>query len=219
MKCPVVAVLKNGKIDHIENTRCPKGLFAHHVIYHPDRVRHPLKRLGKKGEGRWKEISWDDALGLMSEKYNNIRQHYGSEAISTISGCYHKENAVCATFLFSYLLNTPNVLDANHLCIIPDVIAQIVTVGGVIHSDPYVDYKRSKCILIWGANPAETRPPQASAIFNAKSKGARLIVIDPRPTATAARADLWLRLRPEKDWNSIKRRTNYTATPVKSFRT
>jgi anaerobic selenocysteine-containing dehydrogenase len=199
MKCRVVADVKNGRIEGIKNTNCQKGLYAHQVLYHPDRVTHPLRRLGGRGECRWETISWDDALEIMASRFNDIRSSYGAESIATISACYHKENAVAATFLFSYLIGTPNVLDANHLCIIPDVISQIVTLGAVIHSDPLVDYKSSRCILIWGANPAETRPPQAKAIFAAQAKGAKLIVVDPRHTSMASRADVWLRVRPGTD--------------------
>lgn len=199
MKCPVIASVKNGRIESIANTNCPKGRYAHEVLYHPDRVKRPLRRAGGRGEGNWQAIPWAEALHLMAERFGQIRDSHGAEAIATISGCYHKENALSATYLFSHLLGTPNVLDANHLCIIPDVIAQIVTVGDVLHSDYRVDYKRSRCILVWGANPAETRPPQARHIFSAKAKGAKLIVVDPRFTETASRADLWLRVRPGTD--------------------
>lgn len=199
MKCPVVVEINDGRIERVKNTNCQKGRFVPELIYHPDRVTRPLQRTGAKGGGNWREIAWDEAFELMASSFSEIRDTHGSEAIATISGCYHKENALAATFLFSYLLGTPNVLDANHLCIIPDVIGQIVTMGEMNHSDPLVDYKRSKCILIWGANPAETRPPQAASIFKAREKGAKLIVVDPRPTATASRADLWLRIRPGTD--------------------
>jgi anaerobic selenocysteine-containing dehydrogenase len=199
MRCGVVASVDNGRIKSIKNTSCPKGLHAHRVLYHPDRVKHPLKRIAGRGESKWQEVSWGEALGIMADRFGQTRDDYGVEGTATITGCYHKENAVSATFLFSHLIGTPNILDANHLCIIPDVIAQVMTVGEVNHSDPLVDYKHSKCILIWGANPVETRPPQAKDIFKARAEGAKLIVVDPRPTATASRADIWLRVRPGTD--------------------
>ncbi len=199
MKCAVTARVEDDRITGISGASCPKGTHAHEVIYHPDRVTHPLKRSAGKGEGQWQAISWEEAYRLMADRFGEIREKHGAEAIATITGCYHKENAVDAAFLFSQLIGTPNVLDANHLCIIPDVIAQVVTVGEVIHSDPLVDYRHSRCILIWGANPAETRPPQWQDILGAKARGARLIVVDPRPTTTAGQADIWLRVRPGAD--------------------
>jgi len=158
-----------------------------------------MRRTDARGEGRWQELSWNDAYAIIAESLSRLSDEHGPEVIATITGCYHKENAVTATFMFSNLLGTPNVLDANHLCIIPDVIAQLVTVGEVIHSDLPVDYKGSNCLLIWGANPVETRPPQAMDIFRTRRRGGGLIVVDPRPTATASRADIWLRVRPGAD--------------------
>ena len=199
MKCPVQATVHRGKIAGISAATCPEGKHAPEVVYLPDRLLHPMRRAGARSEGRWQEISWNDAYAIIAESLSRPSDEHGPEVIDTITGCYHKENAVTATFMFSNLLGTPNVLDANHLCIIPDVIARLVTFGEVIHSDLLVDYKESNCLLIWGANPVETRTPQAMDIFRTRRRGGRLIVVDPRPTATASRADIWLRVRPGAD--------------------
>ena len=103
MKCRVVADVNNGRIRSIKNTSCPKGLHAHRVLYHPDRVKYPLKRVAGRGEGRWEKVSWGEALSIKADRFGQIRDEYGAEAIATITGCYHKENAVSATFLFSHL--------------------------------------------------------------------------------------------------------------------
>ncbi|HLB11668.1 MAG TPA: molybdopterin-dependent oxidoreductase, partial [Dehalococcoidia bacterium] len=75
----------------------------------------------------------------------------------------------------------------------------MVTLGDVISNDVNVDYRRSRCILVWGANPPQTRLPQARDIYRSQRTGAKLIVVDPRPTEIARRADLWLRARPGSD--------------------
>lgn len=199
MKCPVQARVRNGVLVNIKGSSCPKGRHAVDDVYRPDRLRHPLKRVGERGEGKWRRISWDEALDTMAEQFASIKEKYGPDAIFSVTGCFHKENAAIASLLFGYLLETPNVLDANHLCSIPDNVAQSCTLGDVISTDRNVDYRRSKCILLWGANPPETRPPQAKDIFAAKADGAKLIVVDPRPTKIATRADLWLRVRPGAD--------------------
>jgi anaerobic selenocysteine-containing dehydrogenase len=199
MKCHVSAHLRNGCIQEIRHATCVKGRYAHEVLYHPDRLKYPMKRTGPRAGGGWQRISWDEALDTMAERFATTRAKWGPEAICAITGCLHKENAATASLLFGYLLGTPNVLDANHLCSTNDFLAQMVTLGDVISNDVNVDYQRSRCILVWGANPPQTRLPQARDIRRAQRAGARLIVVDPRPTEMARQADLWLRLRPGSD--------------------
>ena len=199
MKCHVLAHVRDGRIREIRRATCVKGRYAHEDVHHPGRLRYPMKRAGGRGEGRWQRLSWDEALGLMAARFGEIRERWGPQALCTITGCFHKENAAQASLLFGYLLGTPNVLDANHLCSTNDFIAQMVTLGDVISNDVNVDYRLSRCILVWGANPPQTRLPQARDIYRAQRAGARLIVVDPRPTEMARRADIWLRARPGSD--------------------
>lgn len=206
MKCRLYVSVINGKIQSIKNRMGItdiKCIRSDELIYHRDRMIYPLKRIGKKGEGRWNRISWDEALNIMAERFGEVKRTYGPEAIATALGCGHKDNAYCATFLFSHAIGTPNVLDINRQCTIPTGIAEITTFGESILQEPGPDLLHSKCILIWGANPRHTRLPFEKHICLAQKKGAKIIVIDPRPPERLeeqCKSDcLWLRVKPGSD--------------------
>ena len=108
--------------------------------------------------------------------------------------------------LFAHLIGTPTVLDINHQCTLPANHAERLTYGDRILWDIGPDYQRSRCILIWGANPRHNRPAAERDIAIARSKGATVIWIDPRPPEQVDRfnlhlpaAHLWLRIRPGTD--------------------
>ncbi|MDI7260819.1 MAG: molybdopterin-dependent oxidoreductase [Thermodesulfobacteriota bacterium] len=198
--------VNNGKIESIKNgmgIAGIKGVRSDELIYHPDRIIYPLKRMGKRGEGKWSRISWEKTLDMMADRFIEIKNAYGPEAIATIIGCGHKEMAYYATFLFSHVVGTPNVLDINRQCNIPTVIGEMTTYGESILQDPGPDFLRSKCILVWGANPRHTRPPLERDICLAAKNGAKIIVIDPRPPerldSDVKPADLWLKVKPGTD--------------------
>jgi len=101
-------------------------------------------------------------------------------------------------YRFANLLGSPNVLTAGHFCYGPRVSTGIITCG----SNPVVDYKNNpKCIMVWGNNIVISNPDEykGEAFAVAVNKGAKLIVVDPRLTRIAARADIWLQLRPGTD--------------------
>ncbi|MBL7224910.1 MAG: molybdopterin-dependent oxidoreductase [Desulfobacteraceae bacterium] len=207
MTCRIaVKVREGGSIQGIHPTdgfACLKCNKLQETIYHPDRLKYPLQNLGERGEGKWQRISWDKALDTMASKFKEIRGKYGSKTICSVIGSGHKYIPYGAGFLFSYVLNSPNTLDANQLCSIPVAMGSNATLGKmgwVPFHDNSPDYLNSKCIVLWGSNPIETRPPHAKAIRLAKStNGAKLIIIDPRPTRMTKLADLWLQPRPGTD--------------------
>jgi anaerobic selenocysteine-containing dehydrogenase len=89
MKCRIFVTMQNGHIKNISNSidiEGAKTVPAHEQVYHPDRLLYPQKRVGRRGEGKWQRLSWDDALGLMAEKFGRIKEEYGVEAIATIRG-------------------------------------------------------------------------------------------------------------------------------------
>jgi anaerobic selenocysteine-containing dehydrogenase len=89
MKCRTFVSLQGGQIRSISNAvdiEGAKTFPAHEQVYHPDRVLYPLKRMGQRGEGRWERLSWDEALGLMAEKFRQIKEQSGVEAVATTRG-------------------------------------------------------------------------------------------------------------------------------------
>lgn len=203
--CGVLVHVKDGVIAEIEGdpecpsnhgTLCPKGLAFKQLVYHPDRVIYPQKRVGKRGEGKWERITWDEALDTIVTKYKEIIPEYGPESIVVGQGT----GRAYAGFLlrFANSLGTPNVLTAGHMCYISRIGATLITCGGL----PVVDYAgKPKCVLIWGNNVVWTHSDEyrSNQVPDALADGAKLIVIDPRLTYLAGRADIWLQLRPGTD--------------------
>jgi anaerobic selenocysteine-containing dehydrogenase len=210
--CGVLARVKDGKVvdikgdpDHPTNRGglCPKGLAGIELLYHPDRLNYPLKRAGKKGEGKWQRISWDEALDTIAGKLKEIKERYGPEAISTAIGAGLYSNAGITGY-FGYLLGTPNRLHVGYICFLPAGMATLATIG---YPTPNTcteivldEVLNSSCILLWAANPKFASPyPLGQGIFDVRKKGTKLIVVDPYPTDYAKVADLWLRIRPGTD--------------------
>jgi anaerobic selenocysteine-containing dehydrogenase len=177
-------------------TLCSKGLASIQLAYHPHRLTYPVRRLGPKGSGRWERISWDQALDTLSERILDFKERFGAESVVLGYGTGRENEAVI--YRFANLLGTPNVLTAGHFCYGPRIATSIITCG----TNPIVDYANDpKCIMVWGnniviSNPDEYKGEPFSVALN---KGARLIAVDPRLTRIAARADLWLQLRPGTD--------------------
>jgi anaerobic selenocysteine-containing dehydrogenase len=210
MKCRLFCQVEDGTVTHITNAMGLeeiKGIHTEELLYHPDRVIYPLKRGGPRGGSNWQRISWDEALDIMADKFGQIKEKHGAEAIATIMGCGHKVMAPVATWLFSHVIGTPNVLDINQQCSIPLGIAEEATFGDIICSDFGPHFKYSKCILLWGTSTRHNRPPLDRDINFAQSKwAAKVIRVDPRPPETLdldrlglPAADIWLRLRPGTD--------------------
>jgi anaerobic selenocysteine-containing dehydrogenase len=179
---------------------CPKGLSFLQVAYHPDRLKYPLKRVGAKGEGLWKRITWEEALYDISRELLRIRDQYGPEAVAISYGTWPKRVAVGLS-IFLAALGSPNQLIQDcHYCFTPNCTADILTCGEAYSCERGIPhYRKSKCIVLWGFNPLHTYPPLAKKIIEAKKGGAKLIVIDPRFIELASIADIWLQVRPGTD--------------------
>lgn len=203
--CGVLVFLKEGVVRKIlgdpdcpinHGTLCSKGIASTRLLYHPDRLLHPLRRVGPKGSGRWERVSWDTALDTIADRILHYKATYGAESIVLGYGTGRENEAVI--YRFANLLGTPNVLTAGHFCYGPRVATSIITCGSV----PVADYdNHPACIMVWGnnvviSNPDEYKGERFSAALDA---GAALIAVDPRLTRIAARANLWLRPRPGTD--------------------
>jgi anaerobic selenocysteine-containing dehydrogenase len=203
--CGVLVYVKEGRITGIEGdpdfptnhgTMCSRGLAFQQLVYHPDRVTYPLKRTGEKGEGKWQRISWDEALDTIATKYKQIIRENGPESIVVGQGTGRDYETFM--YRFANLLGTPNVLTAGHMCYVSRVGATLVTCGNL----PICDYDNNpKCVMVWGNNSVWTNPDEYTGenLSRVLSERAKLIVVDPRLTYLAGRADIWLQLRPGTD--------------------
>jgi len=155
-----------------------------------------VRRIGPKGKRKWERISWNEALDTIAERILNYKEKFGAESIVMGYGTGRENEAVI--YRFANLLGTPNVLTAGHFCYGPRIATSIITCG----SNPIVDYENHpRCILVWGNNIVISNPDEykGEAFSVSLDKRAKLIAVDPRLTRIAARADIWLQLRPAAD--------------------
>lgn len=204
MECGVVVHLMEGKIvkiaadsDHPINTICPKGRNFASYIYHPDRIKYPLK----KTKNGWQRISWDEALNITAKRLLEIKEEFGPTAILVAASPTGRNIFSC---LIGYAIGTPNYMGTTDLCEGPNRVADAVTIGDIITRYPTDiirsdDFDDMKCILIWGFNPSETHKFVWDQTIRIKNEGTKLIVVDPRKTKAASKADLWLQVKPGSD--------------------
>lgn len=175
---------------------CSKGLAARDLVYNPGRLQYPLRRVGERGEGKWERISWDEALDEIARKLLDYRERYGPEGVAFLEGTRRGWSRT-----YSRLANAFGAV--NHgaagwaQCLWPRLVDNSVTFGGQYME--CADYERSGCIIVWGVNPPVTWAVKAADIMDARQRGVPLIVVDPQLTETAAKADLWLQVRPGTD--------------------
>ncbi len=217
--CGVLAYIEDGKLVKIEGDPehpwnqgrlCSRCLAMTQYVYHPDRLRKPLKRVGERGEGKWQEISWDEAFDLIEDRMKKIRDEYGPESFIFSMGTGRDIGAwIC---MLAYAYGSPNVMFAlsGIACYSPR-IAGVETMQGDYaildaaqwfpkrYDDPR--YKVPECIVIWGYNIPASCPDNVFGhwIIDLMKKGTKIICIDPRLSWFASRADKWLRIRPGTD--------------------
>ncbi|MFC1995354.1 molybdopterin-dependent oxidoreductase [Chloroflexota bacterium] len=175
---------------------CPKALMAMEYLNHPDRLLHPLKRLGERGEGKWQPVSWDEALDIVSTKLGDVADSYGAESVAFIRGSYKGGYRDGYIARFANLFGSPNITSMSHLCHVPRINASTVTYG--FHAIPDFDYPPA-AIVFWGVNLPATYPYVYPRVKTALEHGAKFMVIDPRKTTTTDRADIWIKSRPASD--------------------
>lgn len=176
---------------------CRKSKAVNEMINHPERLQKPLKRVGARGEGKWAEISWEEALDETAFHLDQARRDYGPESVVVGSGT----NSILVGLnwfigKFIHTFGTPNHLRESHICRMPVILGGYYTFG-FSPLDP--DFENTSCVIVWGTNPEMSRPPWGREIRQAAKKGAKLIVVDPRRIGLTKKADLWLQIRPGTD--------------------
>lgn len=177
---------------------CPKvnDYDRHHV--NPDRVTHPLRRTGPKGEGRFERVGWDEALGEIRERWTVLIERHGPQCILPYgyAGNQSVLNGFSAGDAFFNRLGAST--GEKSFCASTLITAQLMTIGPSLGTDPetFVD---AKLIVIWGANSLTTTSHFWTWVVKARRNGAQLVVIDPRRSRTAARADWHLAPNPGTD--------------------
>lgn len=172
---------------------CTKALTSLEHLYHPERLKCPLKRSGNRGEGNWERISWDEALEAIPEKLKSTRDGFGAESVVFIHGAAKGLQDTCLR-RFANVFGSPNVASMGYVCFLPRRLASLITLG--FQPVPDYDYPPN-CIVVWGSY--KSKIAEFHETLEATKKGSKLIVIDPIYTELAQRADRWVRLRPGSD--------------------
>ncbi len=205
--CGVMVHVKDGKVVRIEGNKnhplsggfiCERPRFARKWLYHPDQLMYPIKRVGERGEGRWRRISWDDAMSEIGEKLIQLKQKYGPETLGFFEGTY-RGNDYWPRGRFATLFGNPhNIFAPGIICGINDMGINMAVAGDV--TTWAVDASNARCVVFWGGNPAQSDPKLWTALTKTrKGKGIKVIAVDPRQTKTTTIADIWLRPRPGTD--------------------
>jgi anaerobic selenocysteine-containing dehydrogenase len=177
---------------------CPKVRNYEARVYHPDRVLHPLIRVGAKGAGEFRQGTWEEALQAIESRFNAVTQEFGAEAIAPCSylGQQGLLNGLhCGDAFFNRLGAS---VGERTFCNAGATLAYNMTLGNTPGLDPE-SFVHAKLILIWGCNIIGSMPHHWPFIREAQKSGARLVVIDPTRSRTAAKADLHIRPHPGTD--------------------
>jgi anaerobic selenocysteine-containing dehydrogenase len=182
---------------------CPRYQGIGEFVRHPDRLSFPLKRAGARGEGKWRRISWTQALDEIAARLAELRERYGAETLACHSGTRRTTEWVQSRFM--NLFGSPNHIGPPSVCHAPCINTATAMLGWpplhrtFLRFEPESGRLLTRCVLLIGLNPALSRPHIWKSVRDAKEQGCKLIVVDPRRTETAALADLWLPVRPGTD--------------------
>src|SRR6266568_3958505 len=184
---------------HNRGSLCPKGVVAYQQASHPDRLTYPMIRRGGKG-GRLERASWDEALDYVVRRWQEIQAKHGRDAVAVYSGSSMTNEKCYLLGKFARVgLGTRHIDYNGRLCMSSAAGAYSKAFGVDRSPLPMTDYALAKCLLVVGSNVSECFPIVMQWLWRARDNGARLIVLDPRETAIARTADLWLPVRPGTD--------------------
>jgi len=207
--CGVLVTVEDGVIIHVEGnpdsvtdgTMCAKGLSQMQHVNNPYRIKYPMKRTGKKGEGKWQRISWDEALDTIAEKVNEAREKYGPHTVAISQGTGRGCNRYVHRLARS--IGSANTITPGYICHSPRIgIYGLVTGYGRLYCDYHGwggEYPKTQIILAKQLEISSADSEMAYWFMKSLDHVKNLIVIDPRATAMTSRATEWLQLRPGTD--------------------
>ncbi len=201
-QCGLDCYMANGRVVKVEGTLenpqnagtlCAKGAAQRQWVYHEDRLRTPLKRVGPRGSGHMVPISWTEALDTIAQNLQTIKAESGPESVIFYCG-YPKQPRPFLQRL-AMLYGSPNYCTESSACNTAGVMAWRSMYG----QGAAPDIANTKCIFALGRNPFHSGTPMSRHLMDALERGVKLIVADPRLTPLASKADIHLQLRPGTD--------------------
>jgi len=207
--CGCISIVDDGVLTKVEadpshpvgRYLCIKGKAAPDLVNSPDRLLTPVKRTRPKGDPDpgWQAISWDEALDFTARHMKEAAKRFGPESVAfnvTTSSGTAIGDAMPWIYRLINSFGSPNSVSTTHVCNWHKDYATAFTFGA---ESGMPDFERTDCLILWGFNPANCWLAQASAVAKAKTRGMKLIVVDPRQSGLAHKADQWLRVRPGTD--------------------
>lgn len=213
--CGVIATVKNGRVVKLEGDpadpmsagrMCAKGLAGIQALYNPNRLKYPMKRAGERGENKWERISWEEAINTIADAIWELDQKGDSMQLITSTGGGGNPQ------FFSPIrfagVNESNFFEPGCAqCYLPRNHAQPAINGtsdnSIADSDSqeiYYEDNNAKAYILWGTDPSQSCPASGGrALAKLRAKGLKTVVIDPRFTPEATKADVWLPVRPGTD--------------------
>ena len=204
--CTLLVGVKDNKIVRVKGDPggylskgyiCPKGAASPDRLTHPSRLRHPYKRAGKRGEGKWQEVTWEEALREVAGNLLEIKGKYGAKAVAFGVGM-PKGLEHFVLIRLANIFGSPNVIASQDVCHAPREITGIHTCGFY----PVADFHyASKLAVLWGSNITSTNEEgEINSLFIEQvKKGMEVFIVDPRRIDTVKKARMWLQIRPGTD--------------------
>jgi len=205
-RCGVRAEVSHGKLLKLEGNPdhpltkgrlCAKGNAGPKLLYDPDRLKYPMLRVGARGEGKFKRITWDQAFDFLAGRLKDIKQKNGPESVAFFP------HGVASTFFLTLMraYGTHNIAEpAFAQCRGPREVGYALTFGQGLGSPEPVDLEEARMIVLIGTHIGENVfTSQVTEFAEGLARGAKLIVVDPRFSTPAAKADWWLPIRPGTD--------------------
>ena len=215
--CGVIATVVNGRVVKLQGNpedkmskgrMCAKGLSGIQALYHPNRNKYPMMRVGKRGENKWRRISWEKAIDIIARKLMETKEKYGAEYVFCSTGGGGNPE-IWSIARFCNIFGTPNWFEPGCAqCYLPRVLAYTMMYGGsdcsIADSNALelfdVENTPIQTLVLWGTDPSYSCPASGGSMVNdLRARGVQTVVIDPRLTPDAAKADVWLPVRPGTD--------------------
>ena len=206
-KCGIAVQSVDGKVLKVDGNvndpksrgmLCGRGQGGVSFMYDPDRLQSPMIRTGERGEGKFREVTWEEALDYTAEKILAIKEQYGPESLAIFG---HTTGDFWFTDYFAQAWGTPNAgKPSSSLCLSPRDEACNLTLGYPVGAHEPMDWDEIECVAFIGSHVGEdSRNTVMQDFIDARDRGAQIIVVDPRFSTAAAKADYWLPIKPGTD--------------------
>ncbi|MCX5716847.1 MAG: molybdopterin-dependent oxidoreductase [Nitrospirae bacterium] len=218
-RCLIVGKVKNGRLVKLEGNPkspsngeklCARGNAGIQLLYDPDRLKYPLKRIGKRGEGKWARISWEEAINTIAENMKRVKEKYGIQSLALFP---HNASARYIMKFYEAIGSESITEPSIYQCRGNRDIGYKLTFGTPPGSPERIDLANTKLMLFHGTHLGENvHLSQCMEWIRGLGNGAKSIVVDPRFSTAASKADIWLGIRPGTDTALILAWINYLIT-------